>query len=227
MSTATTIVAPPKIDRLRDGETRIVLRNIDWATFEAISGCLDGQHVRIAYDRGDLELMTKSSCHERYKEYSGRFLGELAVELDDAPSMRPYGETTWKRRGLDRGFEADQCYYLDPAKLAVIAGRDPDRQDDPLPDLLVEIEISESALDKMALYSALGIPEVWRCDGEAAVFEQLGPDGVYRPGERSLFFPVSPEDWIQWLWECDGAELKDWTRRLRAWIHDELRNRPQ
>ena len=219
-----TLAAPPTIDRLRDGETRILLENIDWATYEALGDRLGGQHVRLTYDRGRLELMTKSSRHERYKEFTGRFLGELAIELDDGPPMRPYGETTWRRRAVDRGFEADQCYYLDPAKLALLAGRDPDRPDDPLPDLVVEIEISESAIDKMALDAALHIPEVWRCDGEAATFEQLGPDGVYRSAERSHYFPVSPEDWLYWLGECDGADLKDWTLRLRAWIRDELAN---
>ena len=93
---------------------------------------------------------------------------------------------------VEKGLEADQCYYFDPAKLDAIAGRDPDRPDDPLPDLAIEIEISSSAVDKMAIYAALGFAEVWRTDGESASFEQLGPDGAYHPGERSLFLPVTP-----------------------------------
>src|SRR5947209_5637759 len=119
---APTTTAPPKIDRLRDGETRIVLENIDWATYEALLGRLDEQHVRLTYDRGRLELMTKSSRHEMYKEFSGLFITGLAIELDDVADFRPYGETTWKRAPLDRGLEADQCYYLDPAKLAILEG---------------------------------------------------------------------------------------------------------
>ena len=179
-----TLVSPPKIDRLRDGETRIVLENIDWATYESLVDRLGEQHVRLTYDRGRLEFMTRSSLHERYKEFSGRFIGELAVELDDAPPVRPYGETTWKRAPLNRAFEADQCYYFDPAKLAVFEGRDPDRPDDPLPDLVVEIEISRSAVNKMAIYAAFGVAEVWRCDGEVASFQQLGPELFHNAGHR-------------------------------------------
>lgn len=223
----TTLASPPKIDRLRDGETRIVLENIDWATYEALLGRLDGQHVRVTYDRGKLELMTKSSRHKRYKEFSGLFITDLVIELDDVPDVRPYGETTWRRAALDRGFESDQCYYCDPAKLAILEGRDPDRPDDPLPDLAVEIEISNSAVDKMGVYAAFGVSEVWRTDGETASFQQLGPDGAYRPGARSLFLPVTPDEWLQWMWDAEGSGVKAWMLRFREWIRDELRDRPR
>ncbi len=227
MSTSSTIAAPPKIDRLRDGETRIVLENIDWATYEALGDRLDGQHVRMTYDRGKLELMTRSSRHEFYKELSGRFISDLAFECDEVSDFRPFGETTWRRAAVARGLEADQCYYFDPAKLAVFEGRYPDRPDDPLPDLAVEIEISNSAIDKMGAYAALGFPEVWRCNGESASFEQIGPDGGYHPVEKSRFLPVTPEDWLQWLWDGETANMNDWRRRLSVWIRDELRHRPQ
>jgi len=226
MSTATTIAAPPKIDRLRDGETRIVLENIDWATYEALSDRLDEQHVRLTYDRGRLELMSPSSRHEQYKAFSGSFVEALALEWDEFESYRGFEETTWKRAHVEKGLEADQCYFFAPAKLARLTGRLPDRPDDPLPDLAIEIEISASAVDKMAVYAALGFAEVWRTDGEVATFEQLGPDGVSRPGERSLFLPVTPEDWLQWLWHSEAGNTKAWRLQFRAWIHDELRNRP-
>ena len=218
-----TLAAPPTIDRLRDGENRIVLDNIDWETYES----LGEQHARMTYDRGMLELMTKSSRHEVFKDLAGRFIMDLAFELDEVADVRPYGETTWKRAAMARGFEADQCYFFDPAKLALFEGRRPDRPDDPMPDLAVEIEISRSAIDKLPIYAAMRVPEVWRCDGEVATFAQLGPDGVYQDVQSSQYLPlVTPEDWLHWMLEGEASNAKEWRQRLREWIHGELRNRP-
>ena len=51
-----TITAPPKIDRLRDGERRVVIRHVDWETYDRLCDCTDGQTVHMTYDRGDLGI---------------------------------------------------------------------------------------------------------------------------------------------------------------------------
>lgn len=222
-----TLVSPPKIDRLVDAESRVVVHNIDWETYERLCDRTSEQHVHMTYDRGTLEFMSPSSRHEQYKLFSGHFIADLALEWGEPPDYRPFGEKTWRRAHVQKGLEADQCYYFEAAKQAVIAGRLPDRTDDPLPDIAVEIEISVSAVAKMAVYATLGFTEVWRCDGETASFQQLGPDGVYQPGEPSLFLPVTSDDWLQWLWQSDSvAGPNEWRRDFRAWIQDELRHRP-
>jgi Uma2 family endonuclease len=38
--------------------------------------------------------------------------------------------------------------------------------EDPPPDLVIEVEVSRSVLDRLGIYAALGVPEVWRHDGE-------------------------------------------------------------
>ena len=37
---------------------------------------------------------------------------------------------------------------------------------DPPPDLVVEVEMTRSAIDKLRLFASMGIPEVWRYDGK-------------------------------------------------------------
>jgi Uma2 family endonuclease len=42
---------------------------------------------------------------------------------------------------------------------------------DPPPDLAIEIDVTSPSLNKFAIYSALCVPEVWRCGGNrVAIF---------------------------------------------------------
>ena len=65
---------------------------------------------------------------------------------------------------------------------------------DPPPDLAIEIEITQSALQRMSIYAALGVPELWRYDGRILRVMIRHQDGGYRESERSLAFPSVPMD---------------------------------
>ena len=211
---------------LAEGETRIVLRNIDWALYEALGERMADGAVRMTYDGRALEFMTTSSRHEFLKSFAGEFVAEIAKEWDECAGIIPLGSTTWKSLALAKGLEADQCYYLDPAKLATVAGRVPDQDRDATPDVAIEIEITSSPMDKMAIYAALEVVEVWRYDGEAATISRLGEDGAYHQVETSRFLPVTADDLARWLETAERiAELRAWTRQLRAWIRDDLNRR--
>jgi hypothetical protein len=60
---------------------------------------------------------------------------------------------------------------------------------DPPPDLAIEVEISRSLVSRIGIYAAIGVPEVWRCDGKKIRFCLLSKDGKYEDGETSLAFP--------------------------------------
>jgi Uma2 family endonuclease len=36
---------------------------------------------------------------------------------------------------------------------------------DPPPDLVAEIDVTHRSLDREAIYAAMGVPEIWRFDG--------------------------------------------------------------
>jgi hypothetical protein len=98
------------------------------------------------------------------------------------------GSTTFRKRGRRRGLEPDECYWI--ASESLVRGKDKiDLRSDPPPDLALEVDISYSTLDRMTIYAALRVPEVWRYDGRALDFWVLGPDGRYAAAARSKAMP--------------------------------------
>ncbi len=83
------------------GERRIVIRGVDWEIYDKLSDAVvEGQHVRMAYDGKDLEIMTTGNVHEYFKDFLGQFVSEVATVL--AIPRLPAGATTWKRPKLAR-----------------------------------------------------------------------------------------------------------------------------
>ncbi|WP_333312715.1 MULTISPECIES: Uma2 family endonuclease [unclassified Microcoleus] len=48
-----------------------------------------------------------------------------------------------------------------------------DLNEDPPPDLAIEIDITRSSIHRLELYASLGVPEVWRYDGKRLTIYQL------------------------------------------------------
>ena len=160
-----------------EGEHRIVIRRVGWEGYQSLMKMVGDQPVRLTYDRGDVELMSPLLKHERKKSLLGQFVRILAREFH-IPVM-PTGSTTWSREDLDKGLEADESFYL--GDLERVA--DPDHIDlevDPPPDLAIEIEITHSALDRIGIYGALAVPELWRFNGQTLRVLLRQDDGSYR-----------------------------------------------
>jgi Uma2 family endonuclease len=206
-------------------EQRVVLRGVSWATYEALVAETGDHHVRMVYDRGVLELMSPGPLHERLKDLTTRLFEEVMIEL--GLPFETVGEARWTKVAAERGLEADGCYYLSAEKLAIVRGRAPDRPDDPYPDLAIEIEISRSSVNKLAIYADLGTPEVWRHDGVDCVIQRLRDDGTYEERPDSLFLPPRPADIVRWVEQSQGQDHLAWRRQVRAWVRDELAARPR
>ncbi len=224
MSTLTTtppMAAPGRpSSELIPGDQRIVIRGVDPDLYNRLDAAIgEGQHIRLAYDGKDLELMTTGFLHERYKELFGLFVVfvTLALEIDREGG----GQATWKNEEADRGLEADLCYYFDSGKLrivrAAVARKSRNPADYPPPDLAIEIHVSAPQVDRPSIYAALRVVEVWRFDGESAVIEHLQPDGSYVPVETSRFLPIGPAEIRRWLVEEDSSHRLAWERRLNQW----------
>jgi Uma2 family endonuclease len=210
------------------GDQRIAFRGVGWHVYETLVDSIgEGQHVRVAYDGKDLEIMTTGYLHEGYKGLFGRVMDVVTEELD-IPCLDA-GQTTWKRPALERGLEADQCYYFDPKKLAVAAeawARKSDEISDyPNPDLAIEIDISPSQINRPSIYAAMRVPEIWRFDGKNLVIEQLGANGQYAASMTSRYVPILPDEVLTWINAEDVINRTGWVRRLRAWIRAELLGR--
>ena len=156
----------------------------------------------------------------------GRFVELVSDELDIA--YTGLGSTTWKRRQVGRGLEADECYFFAIEKLAAVdealRRMSRDIADYPDPDLAIEVDVSPSKIDRPGIYAALRVAEVWRYEGrhEQIVIERLTPDGTYQAVEVSGFLPVRVEEVSRWVLREDCRNWARWSRGLRAWVQAEL-----
>ncbi len=200
-------------------EQRIVLRGIDWATYQRIAEAAGNRPIRLAYNQGELELMSPGPRHEDYNELLSRLVAEAAVEW--GLPCKGLGSTRWDRAEANRGLEADACFYLTPEKLTASSHRSAKAEDYPAPDLAIEVDLRRVGIDRAAIYATLGVAEVWRFDGETLRIDRLRPDGAYEEHARSRFLPIASGEVRHWVLEADSADHSDWARRLRAWLRAE------
>ena len=198
-----------------------VLHGISWHTYTALVKDLeDRPGLRVTFDRGTLEIMSPSERHEELKTLLGRMVELLTLELDI--ECRPAGSTTWKRQDLERGLEPDECYYI-ANELRLRGKVEADLAVDPPPDLAIEVDLSRSSVDKLAIYAALGVPEVWTLQGLSIQVHTLGATGGYAVGRQSRAFPFLPLDRVEaFLANPQSLTQTQLMRAFQEWVKREL-----
>ncbi|HEV3116802.1 MAG TPA: Uma2 family endonuclease, partial [Gemmataceae bacterium] len=168
-------------------DQRLLLYGVSWQEYgRTLRAFAERPSLRVTYDRGVLELMTLSLEHEAIVRFFSLLI--LALTLELGLPLKGGGSTTFRKRGRRRGLEPDECYWI--ASESLVRGKDKiDLRRDPPPDLALEVDISYSTLDRMTIYAALRVPEIWRYDGRALDFWVLGPDGRYAAAARSKAMP--------------------------------------
>jgi len=166
-------------------EVRMVLENVAWDTYVALADQRRGSVPRMTYDQGVLEMMSPMREHEHIGTLVGRMI-ETYSEMRNIEIIS-VASVTVKRSSLSKGFEADESYYVTHA--AELLGKNiMDFEVDPPPDLVVEVEITSSAIEKMKLFAAMNVPEVWRHDGKRLAMFRLR-DSVYEEIQSSIELP--------------------------------------
>ncbi|MHC5824679.1 MAG: Uma2 family endonuclease [Nostoc sp.] len=199
-------------------EQRTVLQNVSWETFEALlRDTGEDRGSRFAYDCGVLEIMTPLFEHENPKSNFGNFIIALAEEL--GIEIRSAGSTTLKRKISKRGIEPDTCYYIQN-ELAIRGKETLDLENDPPPDLAIEIDITSSSVNKLGIYSALGVTELWRYDGQNLKFYQL-IEGQYVECKFSIAFPiVSVSEISRFIERSKSMGEIALLKSFRAWVRE-------
>lgn len=207
------------------GEDRVLLHDVPWETYVALRDLEANNHVRMTYDRGELELMSPSQTHEGLAHLIGRMIDEWTVAFD-IPMMGCRCMTI-RREDLERGLEPDNCYYVEhelQIRELLRDKRELDLRVDPPPDLAIEVEVSRNILNKMAVYAGLGVPELWRCDGEKLYFYELDEAGEYVERERSPRFPrLPPEDVMRFLNRRHEMSETELIKTFRRWVEESVR----
>ncbi len=201
-------------------EQRTILHNISWATFEALlQETGEDRGSRFAYDCGTLEIMTPLFEHENPKIQFDRFVFALAEEL--GIEIKSAGSTTLKRKIAKRGIEPDNCYYIQNEP-AVRGRQELDLETAPPPDLAIEIDITSSSVDKLGIYSALGVPELWRYNGRVLKFYEL-VEAEYIERVFSVAFPlVSVTDMSRFIEQSKTSGEMALLKSFRAWVREKV-----
>lgn len=199
---------------------RIFLENISWPTYLALLSDLGEHRGRLTYDQGKLEIVSPSKKHEHLKRLLGRLIEAFTEELNI--KIQSVSSTTLNREELRRGVEADECYYL--ASEPAVRGREEiDLARDPPPDLAVEVEVSRRLLARIPIYAAMGIPEVWRYDGQSLRVLRL-EQGQYIETAQSTVLPKFPlKEVMQFLAERNTVGETELVRSLREWVRSNLK----
>ena len=197
-------------------EQRMLLRGVAWETYERLlADHANASTPRFFFDRGALEIMSPSSEHEEQKQALTLLVEMLADGL--GIDIRNLGSTTFRRSDLERGFEADVCFYVQNAE-GMRGKTHIDPAVDPAPDLVIEIEISTPALNKLPVYADFGVPEVWRYDGKRLLILRLHGNSYVESAE-SQSFPVASSAQISLLVERSASLRRtQWLQELRNWI---------
>jgi Uma2 family endonuclease len=198
-------------------EQRFMLYGVDWKEYGRFLRAFGHRPgVRLTYDRGCLEIMTLSFEHESL----ARLLDRLVVTLSEELQLPMTGgrSTTFRRRKRKRGLEPDDCYWM--ANEPLVRGKDRiDLRTDPPPDLALEIDITHSSLNRLAIYAALRMPEVWRLENQVVVCYLLGSDGHYAASPSSRAFPgLDPRELSLFLALRGQMDENSIVRQFRAWV---------
>ncbi|AFZ29395.1 protein of unknown function DUF820 [Gloeocapsa sp. PCC 7428] len=203
-------------------EQRVVLRNISWQTFTAMLDEMGQERAtRVAYIDGMLEIMTPLGEHENTNRFVERLIHALAEEMN--LNIKSFGSLTLKRENMKRGAEPDSCYYIQNEP-RVRNKRNIDLNIDPPPDLVLEIDITSSSIDKRPIYAAVGVPEIWRYDGRSLqVFLLSQLDSSYTLTQQSPTFSILDLNLVPQLIAQSLIDGETQTlRSFRTWVQQQL-----
>ncbi len=152
----------------------------------------DNRATRLAYTGGSLEIRMPSKLHEIVNRLLSKIIFTLAEEL--GLEIVDLGSTTWNREDLDKGIELDSCFFIQNAGL--VQGLNPELPPNLSPDLAVEVDIASASNQKLVIYQALGVPELWLySNGKIEMLDLRGKQ--IRALESSLAFSVVSAEQLQ------------------------------
>lgn len=201
-----------------------VLDEIDWKTYTRLLRTFEksGRRLRLTYDRGMLEIMSPLWQHEMPADLLACFIVVLTEELN--LPRRAGGSVTLRRKKKRRGLEPDKCYWI--ASSPRLQGkRKLDLRIDPPPDLAIEVDVTSSSMDRMGIYAALGVPEVWRLTQEGLTFQILEA-GKYQVRPNSLSFPtLAATELTGFLAQMGQSDDTTLVRQFREWVRQNVVSR--
>jgi Uma2 family endonuclease len=163
--------------------------------------------------------MTPLMPHENSNRLLEVFIGVMCEEL--GLEIKRTGSLTLTREDLERGGEPDSSYYIQNESL-VRNKENIDLATDPPPDLVLEVEYSRSAINKLNIYASMGIPEVWRFNGSVLLVYTFSDDRYIQVEISPTFNPIPVREIPRFLQQAKTTGENATTRDFRAWVRQQI-----
>ncbi len=196
--------------------TPLIFNHVSWEMYEKLLEIFtEYPSIRITYNHGILELMSPLPEHERVSWTLGRLITILSEELN--LEIIGLKSTTWKAKPKAVGKEADECFYLQNE--AKMRGKlQINLEIDPPPDLVVEVDLTHSFLNKLDIYAQLKVPEIWQYHNQKITIYLLDNE-TYQESEISLAFPNFPVKKLAQFINLDAQKGEnERMREFRKWV---------
>ncbi len=166
----------------------VTFGNTTWSDYETLVNEVgEASHLRISYDSGILGIKTLSTTHEYF---STLIYGIVQiVSVSKRIKVLNYLSSTIKISKNLKGVEPDGCFYVQsadklPDKLRI------DFSQDPMPDIILEVDIYHDSKVKFEIYEAFGVKELWRYDGKKFEIYELQKNAEYKEIKKSRSLPI-------------------------------------
>lgn len=194
---------------------KLILQGVSWKSYEELlKEFEDSNGLHFAFDNGILEIEMPTPKHEKPNRKLSDLITTICVELNI--DFDNAGSTTFRKRAKAKGVEPDTCFYIQNE--AQIRGKtEIDLAKDPPPDLVIEVDVTSPSLDKMPIYAALNVPEVWLYKGADVTFHKLANE-KYQEIKQSLALPIlTSEKATEFLKKGLTESSSVWFREVRDW----------
>lgn len=202
-------------------EKRVTFYNLSWQSYEQILSALGNKRAaRLTYYKGTLEIVSPLEEHESASDRIGILIHILTEELNI--NVKSMASTTLNKPELKVGSEPDKGYYIqnEPA----VRGKIVNLAIDPPPDLVLEVDITHTDINKNQLYQEMKVPEFWRYNGKVLTIYLLNEDR-YQEVETSPTFPLLTKAKVyEFLAQCNTQGETQTKRSFRTWLREQQRS---
>ena len=191
------------------------MHDVSWNFYEHLLEQIGSRPIRVTYDEGSIEIMSPLPEHEKAKKIIARLVEALTEELD-IPVVS-YGSTTFCEIAKRKGLEPDESYYI-RHELRMRDKKRLDLSSDLPPDLAIEIDIFSRSIAREPIYVALGVPELWRYDGQKLYCLHLAGH-AYVEKKMSLAFPMlAPAKLLKFIRMLPKHSETTIIKSFRQWV---------
>jgi hypothetical protein len=91
---------------------------------------------------------------------------------------------------------------------------------DPLPDLIIEIDMTSGSAYKLPIYAVLGVPEVWRYFDKQVFILQLEAPNYIQIEESRALPGLTGSIISRFIEDIEKLERPEWVDSIREWARN-------